>query len=131
MWDNTFDLKIFEWIDKNIVKKILVCCKRKNYLAWDVVIFQGEESNWEWYIIKNWEVEVIIDNEVVATLMPWDIFWEIALLNEEQRVASVKAKTDIDVIVLNQNDILKLVANWNESINKDIMKRIEENLKNY
>lgn len=131
MWDNIFDLKIFEWIDKNIVKKILVCCKRKNYNTWDVVIFQWDESNWEWYIIKNWEVEVIIDNEVIATLKSWDIFWEIALLNEEQRIASVKAKTPLDVIILNQNDILELVANWNESINKDIMKRIEQNLKNY
>lgn len=131
MSDDIFSLKIFEWIDINIVKKIFTYCNKKIYNKWDIIINQWDLSNWEGYIIKSWEAIIIKDEKEIAILSKWDIFWEIALLNEENRIASVKAKSELEVLIISQDDILDLVSNWNQSINKDIMRRIEENLKNY
>ena len=64
--------------------------------------------------------------------MLWDgdIFWEIALLNEEPRTATIIALTDVETIIISIDDIRELISNWNSSINNDIMARIEANLIN-
>jgi len=90
---------------------------------------EWEKSNWKWYIIKNWKVSVKIWWQEVAVLWKWDIFWEIALLNEEERLATIEALTQLEVIVLNQENLLEMIENDDNTINKSIMKRIEENLK--
>ncbi len=131
MSDDIFSLKIFDWIDINLVNKIFTYCKRKKNSLWDFIIKQWELSNWEGYIIISGNASVIKDEKEIAILWKWDIFWEIALLNEENRTASVIAKSELELLIINQDDILELISNWNQSINKDIMRRIEENLKNY
>jgi CRP-like cAMP-binding protein len=74
-------------------------------------------------------VDIIIDENYRTSLNEWDIFGEIALLNEEQRTATVQAKTNLEVIILTQEHLFELINNGNYSINADIMNRIEENLK--
>ena len=91
---------------------------------------EWEDSNGKAYIIKSWEVSIEISWTQRAILKTWDIFWEIALLNEEQRTATVKALTDVQVLILTQDSIFELINNWNDSINRDIMDRIEQNLNN-
>lgn len=124
------NLKIFDSIDKGIVKKIIDNCEMRIYQKWEIILLEWAPSNWEWYIIKSWEVIVSIKWKEVAKLWIWEIFWEIALLNEEERTATICANSDIELIVLNQDSIMELINNWNDSINKSIMDRIEENLKN-
>ena len=129
MSDNVFLLKIFEWIDKQTILEILNNSLLRKYSQNEIVVRQWDFSNNEWYIIKTWEVEVFINDKLVASLKDWDIFWEIALLNEDQRTATIKAKTDLEVIVITQDSIIEMINNWNESINRDIMDRIEQNLR--
>ncbi len=130
MSNNLFDLKIFEWIEKDVVKNIINNCEKRAYKSGDLIISQNDESNNEWYIINSWEVSVLINWTSVANLWVWEIFWEIALLNEEQRTASVVANSPLEVFVITQDTVIDMVNNWNESINRDIMDRIEQNLKN-
>ena len=89
---------------------------------------EHEESNWEWYILKSGNVEIIIWGQKVAELGFWDIFWEIALLNEENRTATVRALKDCEVLVLNFDHLMDLINNGSNLINKTILSRIEENL---
>lgn len=125
-----YDLKIFTWVDKQIVDEIITSSPKEKYSIWDIIISQWEDSNWKWYIISSWEVEVLISWEKVAKLWVWEIFWEIALLNEEERTATIKSTSDLEVIIITQESLIELVNSWNTSINKDIMDRIEQNLKN-
>lgn len=125
-----YNLKIFSWVEKNIVDEILINSSIENFNAWDVILREWQTSNWKWYIIKSWEVEVSINWNQIAKLSPGEIFWEIALLNEEQRTATIKALTSLETIVITLESLLEIVENWNTSINQDIMNRIEENLKN-
>lgn len=125
-----YNLKIFSWVEKNIVDEILTNSSIENFNAWDIILKEWQTSNWKWYIIKSWEVEVSINWSQVAKLFPGEIFWEIALLNEEQRTATIKALTSLETIVITLESLLEIVENWNTSVNQDIMNRIEENLKN-
>ena len=92
-------------------------------------MFEWEESNGKWYIIKNGRVSISIKWNKIAELWSWDIVWEIALLNEEPRTATVKALEDVENIVLTLDHLVEMINNDDNSINKEIIRRIEENLK--
>ena len=123
-----YELNIFQWIEKDTIDYILKNAQIENYTAGEIIIIQWEPSNGKWYIIKSWEVEVEIWGKEVATLWFGDIFWEIALLSEENRIATVKAITDVELIILTQDHLLEMINNGNETINRDIMDRLEQNL---
>jgi len=125
--DNIYELKIFEWIDTNIVEDIINNCEHRIFQDGEIIIMQAEESNWEWYIIKKWNVNVSIDWDTIAQLKSGDIFGEIALLNEEERTASVYSNGQTEVIVLKLENIMEMLSSDNQ-INKTIIQRIEENL---
>ncbi len=128
MLENIYSLEIFKWIDKETIENIVNNCPIKEYKIWDKILIEWENSNWEWYIIKSWKVEISINWQKIAELHTWDIFWEIALLNEEERTATVRTLSDIEVIVLSLNNLIEMINNDSNNINKTIMNRIEENL---
>lgn len=128
MPESIYSLEIFKWIPNEIVDKIILNCEDRFFKVWEVIIQEWDESNWEWYILKNWRISISIWWQKVAELSSWDIFWEIALLNEEPRTATIKALSDIEVIVLNYDNLIEMIDNDENFINKKIMKRIEENL---
>ena len=128
MFERIYSLKIFEWIDKETIKKIVDDCEVREYLDGEIIMMENDASNWEWYIIKSGNVEIIIWWTRVAELGVWDIFWEIALLNEEDRTATVRAIKNLKVFVLNIDHLLEMINNWSNLINKTILSRIEENL---
>lgn len=126
--DNIYSLKIFSWIDKEIVDNIVNNCEVRTHNAWDIIIIEWEESNGEWYIIKKWSVLVSIWWKAIVSLNTWDIFWEIALLSEEKRTATIKAGNDLEVIVLKMENLVEIINNDENQLNKTILRRIEENL---
>lgn len=121
-------LKIFAWLDRNTIEYIVSNCKRERFTMGDIIITQWDASNGQWYIIESGNVWVTVNGTKVAELGNGEIFWEIALLNEEERTATVTALSDVTCIVLSQDDLFEIINNGNESINKDIMERIEANL---
>lgn len=121
-------LPIFSWIPQNIIDEIISSSQIETFNSWDIVFFQDDDSNGKWYIILEWKVWVIIDDKEISTLGVWDIFWEIALLNEESRTATIKALENTKTLIISQENIFEMINEWNESINKDIMERIEQNL---
>lgn len=128
MFERIYSLKIFEGIEKETITKIINECHIREYLAWEIIMMEGTESNWEWYIIKSGNVEILIWGQRVAELGSGDIFGEIALLNEENRTATVRAINDLKVFVLNIEHLLDMINNWSNLINKTILSRIEANL---
>lgn len=129
MYENIYSLEIFKWINKKIVDGIVNSCPTRKYKKWTIIIKEWEQSNWEWYIIKKWKTGININNLKIAELWVWNLFWEIALLNEENRTASVTALEDIEVIVLSLENLIEMINNDSNKINKLIMNRIEENIK--
>ncbi len=127
--DELYNLKIFTWIDKDVVKNIINNLKKESYTIGQVIINQWDLSNWKGFIIIDWEVDIFINNEKITSLWKWEVFWEIALLNEEDRTATIIAKTDLEVLVITQDAILEIM-NEDNSLNKEIMRRVSENIEN-
>ena len=79
-----------------------------HYQPGDFIINQGEPST-NFYVIEQGEVEMTRatgkdpHGEVMAILGPGSFFGERALLNNEPRVASVRARTAVEVLVLGKN----------------------------
>ena len=128
MTDTIYSLKIFQWIERDVVDKIILGCSEKKFWDGEMIMMEWEPSNWEWYIIKSGKVEISIKWQKVAELGSWDIFWEIALLNEEDRTATITTISEVEAIVLTLDDLIEMINNDENKINKEIMKRIEENL---
>ena len=60
--------------------------------AGDVILKEGEEST-DAYIILKGQVDVIKNNEVIATLQENSLFGEIGLVDQRPRTATCIAKT--------------------------------------
>jgi NADH dehydrogenase len=80
-----------------------------HYEPGDYIIKIGEPPM-DFYVIEKGEVEVIrpllpgdSDGEVIATLGPGNFFGEQALLNNRPRVASIRARTPTEVVVMGRN----------------------------
>jgi CRP-like cAMP-binding protein len=123
-------LKIFEGIDDTIVENILSEAQREDFWVGQIIIEEGENPDGKGYIIESWSVDVWVHGKQTAVLSTWDIFWEIALLNEEPRTASVIARETTTVIILSQETLFAMIENDDNTINKEIMRRMEENLEN-
>ncbi len=81
---------------------------RAHYEPGDVIIRQGEPAT-GFFVLEQGEVEVVRatderpDGEVIATLGAGNFFGEQALLSQQPRSATVRARTAVDVLVLGRN----------------------------
>jgi CRP-like cAMP-binding protein len=122
------NIKIFRWIAEEDVNYILSKCNIEIFNAWTEIMTQWQNSNWKWYIIKAWVVEVFVDSKQITSLWEWEVFWEIALLSEWERTATVIARTDVETYIITQERLIEIINNYSNAVNKQIMQRIEENL---
>lgn len=74
----------------------------------DFIMKQGDPPT-NFYVIERGEVEILRatvdrpEGEVIATLGPGSFFGEQALINNQPRSASVRARTPLDVVVMGRN----------------------------
>jgi CRP-like cAMP-binding protein len=121
-------LTIFDGIDSAVVDEVLANAKKSSFAAGETIMEQGDHPNATGYIIESGSVEVSIDGDQKTTLSSGEMFGEIALLNEEPRSATVIAKSDTIVVEISQDILFEMINNDDNSINKEIMRRMEENL---
>ena len=84
-------------------------------LATQLDLSQGRElthqggRGYEFVIVLEGSVDVLIDGKVVATCGAGDFFGEMALLEDRPRTATVIAKTDVTVDVIGRPEFLVLL----------------------
>jgi len=125
-----YDLKIFEWVEDYLVDRIVAEVPKETYNKWDIILNEWEKTNWKAYVIDYWNVEVFHKGKKIGALWRWEMFWEMALLREEDRNAKIVATSDVKLIVLDLDDLIEIINNDDNLINKEIMKRIKENIEN-
>jgi len=111
----------FDWIWELVFSRDLAHLKtdqttrvtRAHYNAGDYIFRQGEPGN-NFYIIEKGEVEVLrskndkAEAKVLAVLKEGEFFGEMALLESQPRIASVRARTPVEVVVMGRNVFTQL-----------------------
>ncbi|MBI2814996.1 MAG: FAD-dependent oxidoreductase [Opitutae bacterium] len=106
----------FDWAWLLIFPRDLSCIKtdvtervsHAHYEPGDYIIKQGEPPS-GFYVIESGEVEIVRaspekpEGEVIATLGVGNFFGEQALLSNQPRAASVRARTPVGVVVMGRN----------------------------
>ena len=127
-----------EWLAKalpRLPKQVLVDTTKKlqtiKYSAGQMVFEQGDAPD-RFYIISSGEVEVIRrkrdgSEKVLAVLHPGDYFGEIGLLTEARRNASIRAKTDVELLGMSWDDFRRVIES-SEASRKDFADIMRERL---
>ena len=125
------DIYVFQDIDIEAIKMIIDNSRRVDYIEWDTVLHQWADSDNTAYIIQEWQVKVVKDWEEIAQIDEWNIFWEIALITNEPRTATIIAETDLILLKMDKellHTIIKEFKNWKQ-IQQVMLQRIKDNIK--
>jgi glucose-6-phosphate 1-dehydrogenase len=96
------------------LSSLMMMLKPAVYAAGENIVIKGDTGR-EMYFINRGEVETIDANgDVIRTLQDGDFFGEIALLLSRPRTATVRAKTDCDMFVLEQTDFRRILSDFPE-----------------
>jgi CRP-like cAMP-binding protein len=96
------------------------------------MVFEQGDAPDRFYIISAGEVEVIRrkrdgSEKILAVLHAGDYFGEIGLLTEARRNASIRAKTDVELLAMNWDDFRKVIES-SEASRKDFADIVRERL---
>lgn len=93
-----------------LLSQIRITLRAKQAAADDIIVKRGDIGR-EMYLLVRGEVEVTEDDSSVAkTLKAGDFFGEIALLLLTPRSATVRARTDCDLLVLDKSDFDRILC---------------------
>lgn len=118
IWDNDFLSKISENI------------RQLQFNKNEVIIKEWELNNGKAYLIIDWKVEITREWQKYSTLWIDDLFWELSLITNEPRTATVIAiKDNTNIIEFNKDIFLELykkAENWSK-IKTEALNRILNN----
>ena len=126
------DIYLFQWINEEFTNMIVDNSRRVEFKKWEVIINQWDKSDWAAFIIQKGNVMVEIDWTIINHIWEWNIFWEIALITDEPRTATISATKNIIALKINKTlleQIIRKFKNWKE-IQKTIVERIMMNHNN-
>jgi CRP-like cAMP-binding protein len=67
--------------------------KARSFVAGTSIFEKGDQGT-EMYVVKEGEVDIVIDDFHFETVVPDGIFGELSLIDQETRIASAIARTD-------------------------------------
>lgn len=94
---------------EGVLNQLALLAKPVTFLQDDIVIGEGEHGD-ALYIIMHGRVSVQRGDEFIAELHDGDFFGEMALLGDQVRTATVRAKTASTLLRLRRRDVLKLAV---------------------
>jgi putative ABC transport system ATP-binding protein len=122
-------IEAFQRLTPNTLSDIADRMTRETHPEGRIIIRQGEEPD-KFYLVRRGSVDVLVHDRLhtiqVATLKEGDFFGEMALLTGETRNATVIAKEDVTLYVLNKDDFesaLGKSATFEEELRKVLFQR--------
>ena len=95
--------------------------------AGSVILTEGQEGNLMYVVIKG-EVSISLKNKELASVSPGEIVGEMALINSDIRSATVTAKTDCLLALIDQpsfESLLRYVPDFSMHVMNVLAKRLQ------
>lgn len=83
--------------------------ERRVFFAGTNVFREGDEGD-RAYLIQEGQVEIIKNGVTLATLGKGELFGEMALVDDQPRMASARALTDVSVVVISREAFREKLA---------------------
>ena len=125
------NLYIFDGFSDTEISFFLLMSQTQFRKASECVMSIGDESNGCAYYVTRWAVRVTSWGEELAILGPGSFFWEIALITDEPRTATIEVIEDTELQVFLKDDFLTLLKRWahSEEMRTEMLRRIMERVK--
>lgn len=81
----------------------------KNYTAGTTIFNEGDPGDECMYVLESGNVEIANHKQFLELIEPGGFFGEMGLINRKPRSATATAKTDCEVVILNQGDFYFLI----------------------
>ncbi len=112
--DTLAKVPLFQPCRTVFLSSLMMTLKPVVYAAGDNIVIMGDIGR-EMYFINRGEAETLDANgDVIRTLQDGDFFGEIALLLSRPRTATVRAKSDCDMLVLEQTGFRRILRDFPE-----------------
>jgi MFS family permease len=105
----------FVSLPETALERLAAAAERVQVPAGEEVVKQGEAGD-RFYVVAEGELGVSVDGAEVATLDDGDYFGEIALLRDVPRTATVRARRDSVLVVVDRDDFLAAVNGYAPSL---------------
>ena len=120
------NIPLFAKIEPSKLKLLAFTAERLTFGQGDIVCKQGDEGD-SAYIIIDGEADVIVDTAngevTVATLKKNDFLGETAILCDVPRTATVKARSDLETLMISKDLFFQLVGQF-PSMSIEIMREL-------
>ena len=103
---------LFENAENLLLRSVIMALRPMTVASGNIIIKEGEVAD-EMYLICRGEVEVVNKSgDITKLLKDGDYFGEIGLLMSIPRVATIRAKTDCDLFVLNKSSFSRILGDY-------------------
>lgn len=106
--DRLRGLRLFKKADKDAIEHLSSAADEVSVSAGQTLIEQGRHHH-ELYVIESGTATVIVDGNEVAEIPSGEMFGELGFFVSEAASATVKAKTDMNVLVIPYNRFTQIL----------------------
>ncbi len=125
------NIPLFAKIEPSKLKLLAFTAERLTFTAGEILCRQGDEGDSAYVIIAG-EADVLVDTDAgevaVATLGTNDFLGETAILCDVPRTATVRARTDLETLMVSKDLFFQLVGQFPSmaiEIMRELARRVE------
>ncbi|MDI6788037.1 MAG: cyclic nucleotide-binding domain-containing protein [Planctomycetota bacterium] len=111
------ELPLFAGLTEDELKALSAICQEKEFKNGEIVFAEGSAAN-ELFIVEAGAINVqlkvasYLDHLTVHTVIPKEIFGELAFIDDVPRSATTKCVKDSKVVIINQSEFEGLVKKY-------------------
>jgi uncharacterized protein YhbP (UPF0306 family) len=96
-------------LPREAVDTVIASLQSTNVAAGESIARQGTPAD-KFFILVDGEAEVLRDDRLIDSLGPGQLFGEVAIMRDQPRSSTVRAKTDVKLLALERDTFRDLIA---------------------
>ncbi len=112
-------IELFDTLTIAEAREVLICAKRERFAAGTAIISRDDPGD-RFFIISRGIARVVVNQRLIKRFTIGDYFGEYALVTNARRSADVRAETDVECLVFDQQHFLFLLNHRQDIIDRMI-----------